>query len=803
MRVAIFRSTCLATLILLGCLTISAFSQNASGFKFIEVKLVDTNGQPLAEVPVNIRVDGTEFPMPTDEQGVVAFNVPSGEETHLTLQVKHLGYAATGASWAKGDTIPESFTIPLKRGATIGGIAQDQQGQPIEGVEVEGTLYSETDSSKGELRPTISGVIAKSDSAGKWTFTSAPNEAVNLHLQFSHPDYVSKDSSTPHVWSWQQLLDQDQVIELRRGFRLRGRVLDPQSQPVPGAEVTLGEDGIMSSNPKAKTDAEGKFAFEKLPDRLAVLTVLAKGWAPELHTLYPTEETTAEPIDIRLLPPSVVRIRTVNPEGEPIPGVRFGPEYWRGHRSLYTKLSGRTDEHGIWEWSGAPADAVRYQIGALGYFAVRGSRAEFTAADEVQDLVLLPAANVVGTVIDKETRKPIKEFTYVQGLWWDDDSVRPILQRSSQRNLAPGQDGKFAFTMHSGCAKYLWYVEAEGYRPSRSRAILPEEGDVELTFEMEPCESIRGTVKLPGGEPVDGVRVIVATPLESLHFYNGNINTGEARTTTDQVGQFTLPAADEGFVAVFLHDRGVAQLTEKQLTESTDVLLQPWACVEGTIAPSLRRLTAGMATLSDFEQAIENQNGLQEYRAGKKAYVTWYYRAEPDTAGAFAFQRVPPWPMVVGGSIPIGPPERQGYYPTHTQVLELVDGESTTVTLGGQGAMFKGQAALPDKYDGESIWQQGAVKLKQSIVRKSAASHRLYRPEYTAAFDSEGHFEFVDLPPGRYDLAAELYNVESGTDGWKLLASAEQTVTVPAGIDGDKPAAIDFGKLRLQLADEQ
>lgn len=117
-------------------LTHTSAAQEDSGFKYVTVTVVDPEGKPLADVEVNIDTDGSEFPMYTNSKGKVSFNVPNAKNTRLTLQAKHGQYVSEAGRWYDGKSIPEKYTIKFVEGTVIGGIVHDEQGQPIEGVDV-------------------------------------------------------------------------------------------------------------------------------------------------------------------------------------------------------------------------------------------------------------------------------------------------------------------------------------------------------------------------------------------------------------------------------------------------------------------------------------------------------------------------------------------------------------------------------------------------------------------------------------------------------------------------------------------
>lgn len=66
------------------------------------------------------------------------------------------------------------------------------------------------------------------------------------------------------------------------GPRLEGRVLDSLGRAVPGAIVSLQAPGA-DDGPRARTDADGRFAFEGLAESSYVLTASARGHAAVTH----------------------------------------------------------------------------------------------------------------------------------------------------------------------------------------------------------------------------------------------------------------------------------------------------------------------------------------------------------------------------------------------------------------------------------------------------------------------------------------------------------------------------------------
>ena len=110
----------------------NALTQDDTELKYLEVKVIDPNGQPMTDIEVEISIDGAEFPMEVDDEGILGFNIPE-QGTRLVLKVRHPGYLFQGARWNEEDKIPDDFTIPMKKGIKIGGVVQDEDANPIAG----------------------------------------------------------------------------------------------------------------------------------------------------------------------------------------------------------------------------------------------------------------------------------------------------------------------------------------------------------------------------------------------------------------------------------------------------------------------------------------------------------------------------------------------------------------------------------------------------------------------------------------------------------------------------------------------
>lgn len=156
---------------LLMCVSSLNFAQE---FKYLEVKVVDEQGKPMPDVAVEIKMDGLEFPMPTDALGMVSFNV-SSNNAPVHLRVRHEGYESQRKRWDRGFEVPEEFSFRMEVGKPVAGLVVDSQGNPIVGAEVYTAAPGESlkflnghNPPKSEQEPVVT------DAAGKFTLPFQP-----------------------------------------------------------------------------------------------------------------------------------------------------------------------------------------------------------------------------------------------------------------------------------------------------------------------------------------------------------------------------------------------------------------------------------------------------------------------------------------------------------------------------------------------------------------------------------------------------------------------------------------------------
>jgi|GEM_PF-5988540 len=164
-------------LILLTTLAVAAASSAttlAQEFKFLEVNVVDENGKPMADVPVEIKMDGLVFPMPTNEAGVISLNV-SAASRNVQLKVNQPDYEPQKIRWRRGTEVPAKYSIKMQLGKPSQGWVFDAQGNPVSEAEIYTALPGETLTFlNGKNPPKSNQTATKTDAQGKFTLPYLP-----------------------------------------------------------------------------------------------------------------------------------------------------------------------------------------------------------------------------------------------------------------------------------------------------------------------------------------------------------------------------------------------------------------------------------------------------------------------------------------------------------------------------------------------------------------------------------------------------------------------------------------------------
>lgn len=335
---------------------------------------------------------------------------------------------------------------------------------------------------------------------------------------------------------------------------MTGRVTDEAGRPLAGAAVTTLAPLFVRK--RAVTDADGEYWLRGCEARLATFVVSAPGRAIDVKQL--EIKAVMTPVDFQMKPGGTLRIRVIDEHGQPIPNAQLALPEWRHYDLYWLDLFDRqTDSRGIWELREAPFDKIKADLYYPGRTRLNGL--SLVARKEEYVFRLLPAPAVSGTVIDKETKRPIEQFHVVSGMGFRG--------RQFHWSWYPGMagfDGRYRILRspigpENRVSQFL-HIEADGYQPAVSREIQRGEGNVAIDFHLAKSDDVEAIVDTPNGRPAAGAKVALCVPHDSIiEITNGEIVARPLTRwlqETDSAGHFHFPPQRPGDYLVITHDSG-------------------------------------------------------------------------------------------------------------------------------------------------------------------------------------------------------------------------------------------------------
>ncbi len=641
---------------------------------------------PGADISVQVDNGGAQK-FKTDDQGRVSFNIKDpGKRLSITASIK--GYVTVNVGWNVADKaqhpIPESYTLELEPGSTIGGIVKDEKGAPVAGATVH---------LMGENRPGESGVVvprvngnAKTDDQGKWTVNTMPaNLPKQMWYNIDGPNLYN-DNVYKQMPDMKELKLRTAVITVHHAIAIKGKVVDPDGKPVAGAQVAAGDEGWWGARHKAKTTTDGTFTMKGMKPGVTALTVLAKGYAAQMTS---ANAGSDEPIEIKLKPGNKLSIHVIDSAGKPIQGVEASVEEWHGNSTLEFKM--RTDAEGNAVWDSAPDDAVSFNFNKRGLGQI--DRKPLTATTQPITITMRPPAKINGTVVDAATGQSIPAFKVTKGIsWGENDQINWMDERYGQEQRPiDGKDGKFSYTMAGQTyPRHLVRVSAGGYLPVDSKFFKPEDGDQNFEFKLEKGTPIAGVISTADHKPAANLQVYMAMPGRQMQIDNGAIAEWVAQqsphTLTDDSGHYTFPPQKDAVAIVALSNDGYGRLDVGKLgttrPSTFDVTLDAWSKVEGTLM---------IGSKPGAGEQISIQSNTEGW-SNDRPYVYISYGTTTDSAGHFKFDHVVPGKISVGRTIHFN--ERSSTV-THMVPTTAPAGGSVSVTIGGTGRPVTGKLEVP------------------------------------------------------------------------------------------------------------
>jgi protocatechuate 3,4-dioxygenase beta subunit len=364
----------------------------------------------------------------------------------------------------------------------------------------------------------------------------------------------------------------DAATALHGARSLEGEVLDDQGTRLAGALLRISSLAAPALPAReVRSDAQGRFRVADLPAESLLIEVTREGHEGKEHTLHAADDGR---LTFVLARQGELRVVLRDSPGQAVDATEIvvtGPGLWPAQAA-------RSDDRGEALFKGLPAGEYRVRarhgariaLPAHTVLVVPGRRTE-------TELTLIEGAALQGSVVDRQTRKPL------------------VGAEVSIQDLTPGIDATSVLTDAQGgfIARGLWpgavRIDGQhaGYAATSRDLTLPHGEPIELA--LAGAAAISGRVVDEDGKPIAGARISVATdeglpveierdgpaqqngvgelgvtsgPIPQLPLFQGaDFALGTLATETDAAGHFRI--ARLAPVALALHVARPGYVTER------------------------------------------------------------------------------------------------------------------------------------------------------------------------------------------------------------------------------------------------
>jgi RNA polymerase sigma factor (sigma-70 family) len=752
----------------------------------------------------------------TDAEGVCAVPLPDPSVGRLDVGVLATGYVQKFFTWFpdRFGPLPRTYELKLERGVGIGGVVRSHDGRPVADATITLSFPDAGESSAREpARERLGSFFglpaARTDARGRWQCANVPPRYADFTIDVAHADFPARgfgviqhgEPSTERV-SLAALYAGDAVFTLAEAYSISGKVIDDLGQPVPDGKVSASR-WADPRRPDAVTDAQGKFVIRKLREGSHPITVVADGFAPQKVNA----ETGESAVTIQLKRGSLLRLRVVEPSGEPVAAADVALESWGVDNKLQLRES--TDADGRFEWRSAPPDVLEICVLKPGYAASRGHK--LRASGEEHVITLKPSFRAVGRVVNADTGEPLAAFKAFPGY----GSGYSILPQWDLSDVVYGRNGYYELPFEEARAPYSVRIMADGYEAVDSAPMTDEENP--RTFDAQlhrarPDRAIKGVVFLPTGKPAAHTDVGVCTIEKSVMIGHWRISqSSRARPIkTDDEGRFEFPPDPNAHTLVAVSREGVARVGLKGPTDSLEIRLEPWGRIEGTVR--LERAADREVLLFDHSR--------DHFQGGTS--MGFDFKTKSDGHGRFVLDPAPPGDY----SLFIDPGIGRPY--SHRTPVTIKAGTTAQADIGGGVLTLQGRFELAGSTEGINWSNQIGLLQFQTNVRdpeppstvdrsnrlaveqwkrdfwQSPEAQRIMRERKAILLEiaPDGTFTAENVQPGAYELFAHLYDraidntrIGSRENATQIGHISRKKITVSEAAD-DTP--IDLGTIQFQ-----
>ena len=661
-------------------------------------------------------------------------------------------------------------------------------------------------------------------------------------------------------------------VDHSHDWTITGHVVDREThQPISSFRVTPGQsDAINRTNWDSPHGVVGKdggysaYVSRRVPQ--PSLKVEADGYLP---AVMPLPERDVTNFDFVLTKGSGPQGVVLSPDGSPAAGVTVVLLGDDGNDAQFTSTGGfnatfyrsrqqKTDASGHF--------AFKPEWGTRGIGAATSDGFALVNLDSLAanlTLRLEPYGRITGTV--KRTSGPAAKEEL--GLGVAQMSAGP--QFNLNLNAVTDSDGKFTFehvppmnlvindlvpmsgSPGAGGGRMIQRLQDVSVKAGKTTdlAIKTVEHPAPIVWTPPPVPqripgaSIKGTVLLPDGRPAAEVQVALQIEGVWLSLARGTFNAAQPgqedmRATTAPDGGFTLPLFEKTQSVAAVSDEGFAQMSLAEFQASPQIHLQKWGRIEGTLrvgrhlasnevvqvigkanngyvtqSTTVNDANAHSTTTTIVRQHDPETNRPSANRTGLVSLQYDYnaFRTKTDAQGKFVFEFLPPGPQLVDRSVPL--PSGSGSTSYLVGVVDVQPGETSKVTLGGNGRELSGKLSLgKDEADGfidlgganfvpaplaALVERRYALKTDEERFALDRSQEYIdavrNNRSFPATISPDGSIHAEDVLPGSYRFIASSVNASAPGSFFSTTP-----LVVPAAKNTNDDSAVDFGGIDLK-----
>jgi protocatechuate 3,4-dioxygenase beta subunit/5-hydroxyisourate hydrolase-like protein (transthyretin family) len=434
-------------------------------------------------------------------------------------------------------TVRSNLTLRLHAGATATGLVTDQQDQPLAAVRVYATRIEENAATSAatallQVSPTAA---ATTDAQGRYVLTGL--EPGRYLQTFLLPGYSR--GFIPATAIVAGTINELPAIKMGSAAQVRGRVVDEQQRPVPGANVFVIDRTLEVT--AAVSNANGEFEIGNLNEGDEVsLQVESDGAAPGHASLrVPAAGVTIQLSSARILRGRVYDAITNQPVTD------FSVERLiRTPGATTFRLGGSAarsfhDDSGAFELNRVPPGPCVLRVRSPGYQAAEIAVPIVPPPADIA-VPMTRGLSLAGRVLLAGSRQPVPNATVA---WRPTDAARSEIETifaslvTGEDTTATDADGQFVLEDLPGGNITLFVSHAE-YAPSRTNVTVPARSSINVT--VNSGATLAGVVMLDQGAPAMGAVVAVTAAGERMGMMPPDT------VTTDSNGRFRFSRLREG-----------------------------------------------------------------------------------------------------------------------------------------------------------------------------------------------------------------------------------------------------------------